>query len=306
VVNDLFYQTRQTVDLRTTDARGTLTTTVQNDNGVLANDSDIEGNTFTARLRTAPTFGTVTINPDGTFIYSPRNAIQGTVDSFEYEAVDSLGAVSLPGRVNITITAPPPARHQNQQLHEDVNADGFVSPIDVLLIVNFINFSGQSSISVIGLPDPPPYRDVSGDNRIDALDVLELINYINTRGNGEGNGEGEGEGSSYVGLTVDSASVAAPLVNSGSLGWSADVMRSGPVLGTTMQVVAEGSRLANTAMPWTGKSEMAATPSLAEYLASFGNETEEEAERIAKLVGTGSQKEDYESLDSFFAEAFGQ
>jgi hypothetical protein len=51
---------------------------------------------------------------------------------------------------------------------------------------------------------------------------------------------------------------------------------------------------------------MAATPSLAEYLASFGNETEEEAERIAKLVGTGSQKEDYESLDSFFAEAFGQ
>jgi VCBS repeat-containing protein len=110
-VNDLFYQTRQTVDLRTTDARGTLTPTTQNDNGVLANDSDIEGNTFTARLRTAPTFGTVTINPDGTFIYSPRNAVQDAVDSFEYEAVDSLGAVSLPGRVNITITAPPPARH---------------------------------------------------------------------------------------------------------------------------------------------------------------------------------------------------
>lgn len=299
-VNDLFYQTRQTVELRTTDARGTLTPTLQNDNGVLANDSDIEGNTFTARLKTAPTFGTVTINPDGTFIYSPRNAVQGTVDSFEYEAVDSLGAVSLPGRVNITITAPPPARHQNQQLKQDVNADTFVSPIDVLLIVNFINFSGQSSISVIGLPDPPPYRDVNGDNSINALDVLELINYINENGNGEG------EGSSYVGLTVETTSVAAPFVNSGSLGWSSDVMRSAPNLGTTMQVVAEGGRLANAAMPWTGMSEKTSTPSLAEYLASFGNEAEEEAERIANLVGTGSQKEDYESLDSFFAEAFGQ
>jgi hypothetical protein len=242
----------------------------------------------------------VVINPDGTFLYSPRNAIQGTVDSFEYEAVDSLGAVSLPGRVNITITAPPPARHQNQQLNQDVNADTFVSPIDVLLVVNFINFSGQSSISVIGLPDPPPYRDVNGDNSINALDVLDLINYINRRGNGEG------EGSSYVGLTVDTTSVAAPLVNSGSLGWSSDVMRSAPNLGTTMQMVAEGGRLANAAMPWTGASEKTSAPSLAEYLASFGNEAEEEAERIAKLVGTGPQKEDYESLDSFFAEAFGQ
>jgi len=300
----LFYQTRQTVELRTTDARGTLTT-LQNDNGVLANDSDIEGNAFTARLRTPPIFGTVTINPDGTFIYLPRNAIQGAVDFFEYEAVDSSGAVpvvSAPGRVNITITAPPPARHQNQQLNQDVNADGFVSPIDVLLVVNFINFSGQSSISVVGLSDPPPYRDVNGDNFISPIDVLDLINYINTRGNGEG----EGEGSIYVGASADLGTGASPLVTSSSLSWSSDVMRSAPNLGTTMRSVVESGRLANAAMPWTEKSDPTTSPSLAEYLASFGNEAEKESEEMANLVGSMMQEEDYESLDSFFAEAFGQ
>lgn len=305
VVDDLFYQTRQTVELRTTDARGTLTSLL-NDNGLLANDFDIEGNSFTARLRTPPIFGSVTINPDGTFIYQPRNAIQGTIDSFEYEAVDSLGGISLPGRVNITITAPPPARHQNQQLNQDVNADGFVSPIDVLLVVNFINFSGQSSVSVIGLSEPPPYRDVNGDNSINGLDVLELINYINTRGNGEG----EGEGSSYVGLSMDVGASAAPMVTSDTFGWSGAVMRSGSNLGTTMSTVAQGGsqvgRLANAAMPWTEMSQMAVEPSLAEYLASFGNESEEEAEEVANLVGSATREEDYESLDSFFAEAFGQ
>ena len=58
VVNDT-YTTPQGTELRTTDTRGTLTT-ARNDDGVLANDSDFEGNAFTARIVSLPTRGTVT------------------------------------------------------------------------------------------------------------------------------------------------------------------------------------------------------------------------------------------------------
>ena len=178
VVNDTFYTTPQGSELKTTDATGTLTTIV-NDNGVLANDSDIEGTPFTARIKVAPTLGSVTLNADGTFTYTPfASTLKGAVDTFTYEAVDSLGAVSTPGTVSITIGNPLPSKHQNPIQRLDVDADGFVSPIDVLLVINFLNANG-SSVSVVGLPAPPPYRDVNGNNFIEPLDVLEIINFIN-------------------------------------------------------------------------------------------------------------------------------
>ena len=72
----------------------------------------------------------------------------------------------------------------------DVNADGSVSPIDVLIVVNDINFNGSRTLPV-GLI-VPPYLDVDGDGSVGPLDVLALVNYINTKG---GAGAGEGEGS---------------------------------------------------------------------------------------------------------------
>jgi hypothetical protein len=64
----------------------------------------------------------------------------------------------------------------------DVNADGVISPIDALLIVNYINFFGVST-SDLPLPRPggpaKPYMDVNGDNRIDATDAQLVTNYLN-------------------------------------------------------------------------------------------------------------------------------
>lgn len=55
--------------------------------GVLVNDSDVEGDALTAILVAAPQFGTVTLNADGSFEYTPRGTYSGP-DSFTYRAHD--------------------------------------------------------------------------------------------------------------------------------------------------------------------------------------------------------------------------
>ena len=289
VVNDT-YTTPQGIELRTTDVRGLLTTS-KNDDGVLANDADIEGNAFTARIRTAPTRGTVSLNADGTFSYIPSSTtLTGAVDTFTYEAVDSLGAVSSSATVSISITNPPPPRHQNPIQKLDVDADGFISPIDVLLIVNFINSNGPST-SVASLPSPPPYRDVNGNNVIEPLDVLEVINFINARGN---SGAGEGE---LVGVMDVMPNLSAPLT------WSSDVMRNSPNIATTMVAATNFGRLADAAKPF-GADSRPVPASLGEYLASFGTD-DEDVERLALATSDSPASTEHESLDSFFAEVFG-
>lgn len=70
--------------------------------GVLANDSDPEGDPMTAQLVTGPTNGTVTFNSDGSFVYVPRADFHGT-DLFTYRASDGVLS-SAPATVQITVT----------------------------------------------------------------------------------------------------------------------------------------------------------------------------------------------------------
>jgi uncharacterized protein YbdZ (MbtH family) len=66
----------------------------------------------------------------------------------------------------------------------DVNQDGHVTPLDVLLVINAINATGARHLSGI---NPEPYRvDVSGDQRLSALDALLVINYLNAPRGAEG------------------------------------------------------------------------------------------------------------------------
>ncbi|MEQ1829730.1 MAG: dockerin type I domain-containing protein, partial [Pirellula sp.] len=76
---------------------------------------------------------------------------------------------------------------QNQNLRHDVNNDGLISPIDVLVIINEINRNGARPLTGTTLV-APPYYDVNGNREIEALDVLVVINFINAN---PGNGEGE-------------------------------------------------------------------------------------------------------------------
>ncbi|MDP3719159.1 MAG: Ig-like domain-containing protein [Acidobacteriota bacterium] len=71
--------------------------------GVLANDADADGDTLTATMDWAPSHGTLLLNADGSFDYTPHADFNGT-DTFTYWAND--GSVSgLQATVTITVTA---------------------------------------------------------------------------------------------------------------------------------------------------------------------------------------------------------
>ncbi|MFN9606128.1 MAG: tandem-95 repeat protein, partial [Planctomycetota bacterium] len=207
-VNDS-YSMPQGEIFRTTDPTGS-STTIANDNGVLANDTDVEGDLLTAELTLAPTRGTVVVNANGTFVYTPGpTAVQGTTDTFKYRAKDAFGGISNEATVTITIGQALPSRYQNPANRMDVDADGFVSALDVLIIINLINSKGSGwNGSTSGLPGPPDYVDVDGDKFVTPLDVRDLINVINAGGTSSSSG-GEGEGSS----------------DDNAFGWSMDVGR---------------------------------------------------------------------------------
>jgi VCBS repeat-containing protein len=70
--------------------------------GVLGNDSDPDGNPLTAVLATGPSDGTLSLNANGSFSYTPAANFAGS-DSFTYRASD--GTVpSSPATVTITVT----------------------------------------------------------------------------------------------------------------------------------------------------------------------------------------------------------
>jgi hypothetical protein len=62
-------------------------------NGVLGNDSDEDGHPLNATLVDGPTKGALTLNPNGTFEYTPASGFDGT-DAFTYEATDGFGGTS--------------------------------------------------------------------------------------------------------------------------------------------------------------------------------------------------------------------
>jgi VCBS repeat-containing protein len=71
--------------------------------GVLANDSDPDGNPLSAALVTGPSHGTLTLNANGSFTYIPAANFNGS-DSFSYQASDGTEQ-SSPATVTISVTA---------------------------------------------------------------------------------------------------------------------------------------------------------------------------------------------------------
>ena len=61
--------------------------------GVLGNDTDVDGDTLTAVLVSGPSHGTLALNANGSFTYTPATAYTGT-DTFTYQARDPNGALS--------------------------------------------------------------------------------------------------------------------------------------------------------------------------------------------------------------------
>ena len=109
----------------------------------------------------------------------------------------------------------------NTAISEDVNKDGFVSPIDALLVINYIELNvgpgkllpdGQLLPRSAAEAGTPPLVDVNDDGFVAPIDALRVVNYINLA-NGEGEAEGEGEDALMLNygvtqVTVTSASIA--------------------------------------------------------------------------------------------------
>jgi predicted outer membrane repeat protein/VCBS repeat-containing protein len=73
--------------------------------GVLANDTDVDGDTLSALLVSGPAHGTLTLNGNGSFSYAPAAGFSGS-DKFTYRASDgSLGTLAT---VAISVTPKPP------------------------------------------------------------------------------------------------------------------------------------------------------------------------------------------------------
>ena len=161
-------------DLYTFDQNTTLNVSALN--GVLRNDTDAEQTApLTAVIGSQPTQGSLVFNADGSFSYTPVSGFSGT-DSFTYRAVDAGNLSSAPATVTLTIRNT--NEFQNPLNRFDVNGDTFVSPIDALLNINYINLHGSTdlSASATGLP---PFPDVSGDTFLSPIDVLQVVNHLN-------------------------------------------------------------------------------------------------------------------------------
>jgi hypothetical protein len=91
-----------TGDLYKTGKGKTLTVAAR---GVLANDTDADRDPLTALVATPPAHGTLTLNANGSFKYTPAAGFVGT-DTFTYVANDR-AANSAPATVSVWVAPPP-------------------------------------------------------------------------------------------------------------------------------------------------------------------------------------------------------
>jgi VCBS repeat-containing protein len=90
-------------------------------NGVLKNDTDIDGDALTVEVVTGPANGTFTLNANGSFTYKPNATFTGT-DTVTYRAKD--GSLTTNGTitftVNTTVNIAPQAANDTYNATEDV------------------------------------------------------------------------------------------------------------------------------------------------------------------------------------------
>lgn len=151
----------------------------------------IEGMVIEARSSSGDTFRTTTGISGGYVIPVPAGSYSLTarLNSTSY----SLGNVTVAG-VNVKTNVDTSRLVPVSQFNMDANRDGSVSPLDVLIVINFLN---RNSSSLNG----EPYQaslDINANSQIEVVDVLIIINELNRLADAENSGfppdsGGEGE-----------------------------------------------------------------------------------------------------------------
>ena len=131
------------------------------------------------------------------------------VARFRFSSTGGLGPAGFAadGEVEdyiITLHANP---WHNSSIAMDASGDSFVSPIDVLKIVNFLNFNPNPTNSK--LPNPPAQNppaagriDVNNDGFASPIDSLMVVNFLNSQGAG---GAGEADAGSRISTSATPA-----------------------------------------------------------------------------------------------------
>jgi VCBS repeat-containing protein len=116
--------------------------------GVLANDTDADGDSLTAIQVTGPAHGTLALNADGSFVYTPAANYSGN-DSFTYKANDGTGDSVLAATVTITVHAvndPPTAEDDAGTMNEDG------APLTINVLANDSDVEGALTVTAVTQP----------------------------------------------------------------------------------------------------------------------------------------------------------
>ena len=152
--------------------------------GVLSNDDDSDGDDLTVivGICTQPSNGTVTVNQDGSFGYTPNPGFRGD-DSFTYEASDGVDK-SNTATVNITV---------NMTGFEQIisRLDNIESKVNKLDIEAFQMPSKtwctyHISASIGGLPVEIELEQAYAVRQVAPMQFEEVFNFANTHSFGDG------------------------------------------------------------------------------------------------------------------------
>ena len=114
--------------------------------GVLANDTDADGNSLSALLVTNVTHGTLTLNTSGSFTYRPATNYFGG-DSFVYRARDS-SSTSAPVLVTLTINPTNDAPRATNDSYS-VNSDATLDVAEPGVLANDFDVEGETLRAVL-------------------------------------------------------------------------------------------------------------------------------------------------------------
>jgi VCBS repeat-containing protein len=184
-------------DLYFAEVGGQLTVTAAE--GVIANDQDPDLQGLTATQVTGPAHGTLTVNGDGSFVYTPNPTYRG-MDSFTYRVADS-GDDSNVATVTLRVDSTPVANNDGYSIAEEgtlnvavgqgvlINdTDGDLDPLTASLVVGpangvlslvsngsftytpNVNFNGQDTFT---------YRANDGDQLSNTATVTITVTPVN-------------------------------------------------------------------------------------------------------------------------------
>ena len=111
--------------------------------GVLANDTDENGDVLSARLGENVSNGTLALSDDGSFTYTPADDFIGT-DTFTYFADDSVGSSLEPATVTLTVEEDPenpPVENLTPIAVDDSVTTEYETAVDIPILLNDIDES---------------------------------------------------------------------------------------------------------------------------------------------------------------------